>query len=187
VNLPAMALKQKNGTDVLWVPEWPISIAPLTPHAAFGKGDLQNLRPDHPAPILQTTALWRQLQIWSGALALTLVAWLVWWLARYIRAVANQPFARALREVRRDDSNSPQSWLSLHRAFDRTAGRALQIETLPVLFQRAPHFEPQRAQIERFYAESTRRFFDLSTHDGSPVSLRALCAALRQIEKQHER
>jgi mxaA protein len=192
VNLPALTLKSKAGTEVLEVPEWPISVAPLTPRIAFAKGGLQDLRPDHPAPSLPTKALWRQLEIWSSAFAFTVVAWLTWWLVRYIRAASNQPFARALRELRRDDGDSPQAWLVLHRAFDSTAGRTLQISTLPALFQRAPYFEPQRAEIEQFYAESTRRFFDVETRVARStaqrcVSLRALCTALRRIEKQHER
>jgi mxaA protein len=192
VNLPAVTLKQKTGTEELSIPEWPISIAPLTPRAAFGKGGLQDLRPDHPAPTLPTSALWRQLEIWSSALAITLAAWLAWWLIRYMRAAANQPFARASREIRRGDSDSPQAWLALHRAFDSTAGRALQIDTLPALFQRAPHFESQRAEIEHFYAESTRRFFNVAATPEpaarpTTLSLRSLCATLRRIEKQHER
>jgi mxaA protein len=160
VSLPALTLKSKaKGADSLFVPEWPISVAPLTPRIAFAKGGLQDLRPDHPAPTLPTAGLWRQLEIWSTALIATLAAWFGWWLIRYIRAAASQPFARALREIRRAGGDSQEAWLALHRAFDRTAGRALQINTLNVLFQRAPYLEPQRPEIERFYAESTWRFF----------------------------
>jgi mxaA protein len=195
VNLPALTLKSKvKGADSLFVPEWPISVAPLTPRIAFAKGGLQDLRPDHPAPTLPTARLWRQLEIGSTALIATLAAWLGWWLFRYIRAAASQPFARAVREVRRAGGDSQEAWLALHRAFDRTAGRALQINTLNVLFQRAPCFEPQRSAIERFYAESTWRFFgaggEVNTRgSASPTSLSlpSLCAALRSIEKQHER
>ncbi len=48
----------------------------------------------------------------------------------------------------RTGNDSSTAWLALHRAFDRTAGRALQTTTLPVLFKRAPHFENQRAAID---------------------------------------
>jgi mxaA protein len=192
VNLPSVTLKPKAGNEVLSVPEWPISIAPLTPRAAFAKGGLQELRPDHPAPTLPTREPWRQLQIWSGAFALTVLVWLAWWLMRSLRATANQPFARALRAIRRSDDDSPRAWLALHRALDMTGGRALQLGTLPTLFKQAPHFEPQRAAIEQFYAESSLRFFGAG--DGRPtntgaakLSLRALCTTLRRIEKQHER
>jgi mxaA protein len=197
VNLPALTLKSKvKGASSLFVPEWPISVAPLTPRIAFAKGGLQDLRPDHPAPTLPTTGLWRQLEIWSTALIATLAAWLGWWLIRFIRAAVSQPFARALREIRRAGDDNQEAWLALHRAFDRTAGRALQINTLNVLFQRAPYLEPQRPEIERFYAESTWRFFGAGGEvnkrgvrpaGAASLSLPSLCTTLRSIEKQHER
>jgi mxaA protein len=213
VNLPEVTLKSKAGS-ALTVPIWPISVAPLTPQAVFAKGGLQELRPDHPAPLLPTSALQRQLQLWLTAFAVTLVAWLAWWLVRSIRAAANQPFARALREIRQSGDDSPDAWLALHRAFDRTASRALQTSTLPALIKRAPHFESQRAAIERFYDQSNLRFFggaparaqadpsdrgspaptradagSLSARRAAaqPVALRKLAMDLRRLEKQHER
>jgi mxaA protein len=194
VNLPAVTLKSKAGST-LAVPEWPISVAPLTPRAAFAKGGLQDLRLDHAAPTLPTLKLQWQLEIWLSAFALTVVSWFGWWLVRSLSAAANQPFASALREIcRAGDDSAATAWLALHRAFDRTAGRALQTTTLPVLFKRAPHFEPQRTAIERFYAESNVRFFGVAPGgvNASPsvsplVSLRALATTLRRIEKQHER
>jgi mxaA protein len=188
VNLPTVTLKSNAGSELV-VPPWPISVAPLTPRAAFAKGGLQELRPDHPAPILPTSMLRRQLEIWVIAFAVTVVIWLGWWLLRALRATANQPFASALREIRRTGDDSSAAWLGLHRAFDRTAGRALQTTTLPALFKRAPHFETQRAAIEQFYARSNLRFFGVapSADTAATTSLRALATTLRRIEKQHER
>jgi hypothetical protein len=153
-----VTLKSKAG-KVLTVSMWPISVAPLTPQHAFAKGGLQELRPDHPAPKVPTSTLQRQLQVWLTAFAVTVAAWLAWWVIRSIRAAANQPFARALREVRQSGDDSPDAWLALHRAFDRTAGRALQTSTLPVLFKRAPHLAAERTAIEQFYDRSNLRFF----------------------------
>jgi mxaA protein len=195
VNLPSVTVKSKAGHGMLAAPEWPLSIAPLTPRAAFAKGGLQDLRLDHPAPTIPTLALRRRLQIWSVAFALTIVSWLGWWLVRSLRAAANQPFGRALHEIRSTDDGSAAAWLALHRALDRTAGRALQLSTLPALFRQSPQFEPQRNAIEQFYAESNLRFFGVTPATGDrPVaaaprslSLRALCTILRRIEKQHER
>jgi mxaA protein len=197
VNLPEVTLKSKTGS-ALTVAVWPISVAPLTPHAVFAKGGLEELRPDHPAPLLPTSALQRQLQMWLTAFAVTVAAWLVWWLVRSARAAANQPFARALREIRQTDDDSPDAWLALHRAFDRTAGRALQTSTLPALFKLAPHFESQRAAIEQFYSQSGLRFFGgaparaqtdarRTEPADQPVALRTLATTLRRLEKQHER
>jgi mxaA protein len=166
VNLPAVTLKSKEASELVVSP-WLISVAPLTPRTAFAKGGLQELRPDHPAPMVPTSMLRRQLEIWVIAFAVTLASWLGWWLVRALRAAANQPFASALREVRRTGDDSAAAWLALHRAFDRTAGRALQTTTLPVLFKRAPHFERQRAAIEQFYARSNLRFFGVAPAGGA--------------------
>jgi len=216
VNLPAVTLKSKAG-KVLTVSMWPISVAPLTPQHAFAKGGLQELRPDHPAPKVPTSTLQRQLQVWLTAFAVTVAAWLAWWVIRSIRAAANQPFARALREVRQAGDDSPDAWLALHRAFDRTAGRALQTSTLPALFKQAPHLAAERTAIEQFYSQSNLCFFGGAPHtdarhaatpavatrttgntlassagsaganSGGSLELRALAATLRRLEKQHER
>jgi mxaA protein len=190
VNLPSLTLKASTGTDTLTVPEWPMSIGPLTPEVPVAKGGLQKLRPDHPAHTLPTGELRLQLNICLIVLGLTLLAWLSWWWVRSLRAAATQPFAQALREIRRTgDGNSEETWLALHRAFDRTAQRTLQLNTLAALFKQAPHFEAERTSIERFYAESYRRFFATNSAAGptDALSPRALCATLRRIEKQYER
>ena len=82
VNVPPVTLKPKAGNELLTVPEWPVSIAPLTPRAAFAKGGLQELRPDHPAPTLPTGELRKGLEIWSGLFALVVLSWIAWWLMR---------------------------------------------------------------------------------------------------------
>ncbi len=188
VSLPSVTLKSRAG-KVLKVSPWPISVGPLTPQHAFAKGGLQELRPDHPAPTVPIATLQRKLRLWLTAFGVTVAAWLAWWIIRSIRAAANQPFARALREVRRVGHDSPEAWLALHRAFDRTAGRALQMSTLPALFNQAPHLAAERPAIEQFYNQSNLRFFgggDSGRNNSSAVELRVLATTLRRLEKQHE-
>ncbi len=194
VSLPSLTFNAKTGGTVLTVPEWPVSIAPLTPRAAFAKGGLQELRPDHPAPQLPTDGLRLQLRIWSLACALALASWLAWWLVRSVRAAGSQPFAQALRQIRASPGDdSSDAWLALHRAFDRTAQLSLQLNTLSVLFERAPYLETERKAIERFYTESYERFFGTTHPSSRPAAQSAgcspgvLCKILRQIEKRHER
>lgn len=170
----------------LAIPEWQISVAPLTPEQPFAQRGLGGLRPDRAAPSIDITPMRRWMMIWlSCALALVL-AWAGWWAWRNWQARSRQPFAKALREIRGVDEQSPQAWLALHRAFDATAGRVLQSETLPLLFARAPRFEPQRSAIEAFFAQSSARFFDVVGGTTTPVSVRALCSQLRRIEKRNE-
>jgi mxaA protein len=186
ISLPAWELKPKSGATALRIGEWPISVTALSPRIAFAKGGLTELRPDRPASLIATEPFQRGIRIWSAAFILTLASWLGWLLWRDWRAVRKQPFARALREIRRVDAAEPEAWQALHRAFDRTAGQVTQTATLPALFQRAPHLQSLRPQIEQFFEQSSELFFGKGL-SARPVSVLALCAELRRIEKRHER
>jgi mxaA protein len=185
VSVPAWTLGSADQRHELSIAAWPITVAPLTPDTAFAQGALAELRGDRPAPVLATAPLRRQLRFWSGALIVTLAAWISWFLWRNRRAASRQPFARAWDELKHLDETTPQAWQSLHRAFDATAGRVVQTETLPVLFQRAPHLSRCSRTIEQFFAQSTQCFFG-SSPPRDPVSVRALCDELRRIEERHE-
>lgn len=185
VRIPTWELASSSTTETLQIPEWPISIGPLTPRAAFGQGDLQELRSDRQTPAIPTNALRRQFLAWLSALLLTSVAWLGWWLWRNRRASESQPFARALRELRLTDDAQPAAWHALHRAFDATAGRVVNRTSLESFFEQAPHFSALRPEIEQFFDCSARRFFATEPETES-VSIRALCMRLRRLERRHE-
>jgi mxaA protein len=186
ITVPPLLLESSNKTRLL-VPEWSVSVGPLTPQSsAFDVAGMGKLRPDRPAALIETAPIKRQVWIWFLALAVTLAAWAGWTLWRNRLAALNQPFARAWSEMRRLDSASPQAWQTLHRAFDRTAGRVMHAETLPLLFDEAPHLQPLRDRIEEFFAASSERFFGAGTPSTS-VSIHALCDELQRIERRHER
>jgi len=175
----------------LTIPPASINIAPLSLPGSPTQVGPTDLRPDRLPPVIATAPLWRSIEVSAGAFCLTLIAWLGWLIWRNRRALATQPFARALREMRALDDGEPRAWQALHRAFDRTAGRVIQHSTLPSLFERAPQLIPARAQIEQFFARSSLLFFTAPAASGrfgsDGVSPRALCAELRQIEKHYER
>lgn len=179
VRLPAWVL-EAHGVQ-LAIPAAPISVSPL-----ISDGAAADIQPDREVSIIDTTRARVSLVAWAIALIVTLAAWLAWWQWRNWRDSHNRPFARALQELRRIDEMAPEAWQALHRAFDETAGRVLQTETLPALFERAPHLQPQRADIERFFAQSNERFFGTGSQDNL-LSVRALCHELRRIERRHLR
>jgi mxaA protein len=185
VTLPAWRLAAKNSSAELRVAEWQISVGPLTPEKPFAPAGLGALRPDRGPLLIDLVPMQRRVELWAGAAALLLLAWIGWWAWRNWQASASQPFARALRELRGVDEQSPEAWYSMHRALDATAGRVVQRETVATLFQRAPQFVAQRTAIEQFLDASTARFFNASTPSAAPP-LRTLCAELRRIEKRHE-
>jgi len=186
VTLSAWELVSKRGGTRLMVPELAISMSALTPVTAFDADGLGELRPDRPASVIASAPIRRQVRLWSIALVATLMAWFAWTKWRDRRAASNQPFARAWHEMRRLDESTPQAWQALHRAFDRTAGRVMHAETLPLLFQRASHLQPLRERIERFFATSSERFFGSAAPDAT-ISIRSLCDELRRLERRHER
>jgi mxaA protein len=171
---------------VLKIPAALINVAPLSPPGSPAQVGVGDLRPDRSPPVIVTAPIRRAMTFWSGALGLTLIAWLAWWLWRNSRSVATQPFARALREMRQLDDREPRAWQAMHRAFDRTAGRVIQSATLPALFASAPHLGVVRAQIEKFYLQSSALFFGGGS-SAELISPRELCIELRRIERRHER
>lgn len=180
VQLPAWKLEAKTGGAQLTIPAAPISVAPLVSNAS----PATELRPEREVAITATAPARAKLLVWSIALVAVLAAWLAWFQWRNRRDTLDRPFARAYHELRRVDEMAPEAWQALHRAFDQTAGRVLQIQTLPALFQRAPYLQPRRADIERFFTQSSERFFGAGLRS-DVVSVRALCNELRQIERRH--
>jgi mxaA protein len=185
VTLPAWKLTSSDGKGELRVGEWRISVAPLTPQRPFAQGGLGELRPDRSASLVDVAPRKQAIALWVTTLFVIVMAWLAWWAWRNWRASASQPFARALRELRGLDESAPQAWHALHRAFDGTAGRVVQGDALDALFLRAPQLAPQRSAIEHFFAQSGARFFGTPAPAGA-LSVHALCAELRRIEKRHE-
>jgi len=186
-SLPAQTLKARSGND--WhIAEWPITIGPLTPENLAAQGDLQVMRPDHEVGVLPTAPIHQRLNREAAGLALTLSAWLAWWLWRIRREAIRLPFARAWGEVRRFNGAAegvePAAWLSVHRALDATAGHVVTASTLGGLLTRAPHLRALQPQLEAFYQHSSERFFSTeSVH--APYPLRDLSLALRDAEKRH--
>jgi len=204
VTLPAWQLaaapSASGSPATLSIPSVLINIAPLSLPGSPEQVGTRDLRPDRVSPAIPIAPIRRALTLSSSALTLTLVAWIAWVARRNQRAVATQPFARALREMRTLDDREPRAWQALHRAFDRTAGRVIQSTTLPALFAKAPQLTPARPQIEAFFQQSSLLFFggatgtarahaaqDANTSFGPAASLpHALCAELRRIERRHE-
>lgn len=182
IQLPTWEMESKANGVQLKIPAASISVAPLIANGPSGTAI--ELRSDRGVSSIDTAPAHASVILWSLALAVTLLAWLAWLQWRNWRDSHNRPFARALHDLRRIDEAAPEAWQALHRAFDQTAGRVLQTETLPTLFERAPHLQAQRADIERFFTQSNERFFGAGL-SSDVVSVRSLCRELRRIERRH--
>jgi mxaA protein len=182
IALPAWELAGPAGAPALRVPATTLSVGPLTVAAA--PGELPPLRPDRPAPAIDTAAIARQLGLWLLALAATVLAWAAYAGWKAWRDRSTLPFARALRDLRTAAAEPAAAHRALHHAFDRTAGRIVHAQRLEPLFERAPHLQPLRPDIERFYAQSAGLFFGAGLPAGA-LSPQALCRQLRRLERRH--
>jgi mxaA protein len=190
ISLPALSLDAPSGV-VLQVPEWPVSVAPLTPKTAFGTGELRPLLPDRQAPPIATAPLRAQLGWALGLLALTLLAWLGWWQWRNRREAARLPFARAWNQMQRlgtqDIDRDARAWTYLHRALNETAGHVLQAGSLSNLLSHAPHLQPLQARLETFYRHSGERFYADQPADDARFPLLELSRDLYRAERRQQR
>jgi len=187
IRIPGWELKgtaRKDGSAVVQtIPPWAIHVAALTPAEV---PTVDALRPDRPAPLIATEPVVRRLQLALGALLVTLLFWLGWVLWRNWRAAALQPFASAWRQLRGLDDTDATAWYSLHRAFERSAGRVVQRSSLDKLFETAPYMESMHPEIEQFFTRSEAFFFS-SGEAPEATDLHGLCKKLRRLEKRHER
>ena len=180
-NLPAWTLVAKAGAK-LNVPAWSMNVGALIPQST--SPSIEQLRPDRSAPLIATASTRMRFHFVLLVLAIVLISWIAWTQWRSRRERANLPFAHALHDMRHLDDAAPQTWQMLHRAFDQTAGRVIQPENMDALFQRAPHLEPLRSDIERFFSQSSERFFGTGLAQES-VSTRALCRELQRLEQRY--
>jgi mxaA protein len=190
VSLPALSLGAASGV-VLQVPEWPVSVAPLSPKTAFGMGALQALLPDRQAPPIATAPLRTQLGWALGLLVLTVLAWLGWWQWRNRREAARLPFARAWQQIQRlgtpEVDRDARAWTCLHHALNETAGHVMQAGTLSSLMAHAPHLQPLQPRLENFYRHSGERFFAPRPSDDARFPLLELSRDLYRAERRQQR
>jgi len=183
--LPALTIATDAGVP-LALPAWPVDIGPLTPPEALAQGVSRAMLPDRPVAMRATQPFERQLKHSIGALAIVLLAWLAWWVARQWRDAHRLPFAMARRVLHRLDPDSAEAWQAVHRAIDASAGHAVHSVTLPRLLLEQPQLAPLRRRLEDFYRSSDQRFFT-GQPDAPPFPLLDLCRALIDAEKRHHR
>jgi mxaA protein len=165
--IPGFAFTVTDGSTQLEgnVPAWRFLMSPLRELTSSGTGEAVYLRADvQPERIPLARA--RAAALGSGIAALLLLGMLAhhraWWPFKLQR---KRPFARATRAVQQALAREPKteeylaSLLSLHRAFDATAGRRVLAEDVRDFRQQNAAFRPLQADIERFFVASRHAFF----------------------------
>ncbi|MBN3756761.1 hypothetical protein G3N95_27745 [Paraburkholderia sp. Tr-20389] len=186
---PPLQLRLASG-KTLEVAPGPLSIGPLAPLAIADAQRLAGLQPDRLLAPESTAHDQRALIVWSVLTAVSIVAWLGWWLWRNARDARQLPFAKAWARFGRENDTAldanPEAWRGLHRALDEAAGRVVLSGSVPDLAQKAPHLRELQPQLEQFFRRSSDRFFS-DVPVATPFSLRDLYRALYRAEKRHHR
>jgi mxaA protein len=168
LDMPGFALTFTSGGQPVTaqVPSWSFLISPLRevqpPARASGADYMQpDVRPPHID--LRRERLATLVLLAAGVAAFALLAYrLAWWpfLGR-----AKRPFTVAARRIRKllgsgqTETGYRQALLTLHRAIDATAGRAVFAEDLPDFIDHVPAFSRLGEEFNLFFRSSRRVFF----------------------------
>ncbi|HMV55172.1 MAG TPA: hypothetical protein PLX20_11600 [Rhodocyclaceae bacterium] len=137
-----------------------------------------------PAP-LQEKAYWLAAAL-ACLTSLAAATWLAWLHDRLPFLGRNPgPFTRLLRELRRR-AHADETTLrhEIHAALNQCAGATLYPTTLQSLFERAPHLEAIRTEIEQFFHHSWNLFYTGNPANAMPVQdLMALLRRARECER----
>ena len=193
LELPRVELRFRNGASAMVqeVPPLLFTAAPVSvPYATADRG-LGDIRADKPPSPIATRPLVLRLALNAGAIVAILLYFAYVRLCTPLIARANQPFARAYRELKRlrqcsvDEATLRTALRRVHRAFDETAGTTLFAEQLEAFFAHNARFGDLRSPTEQFFQWSRRVFFEEGATDEAPTlePLVALCKLGRDLER----
>lgn len=182
IELPVLDLATDGDNERLQTAPTPLTVAPLTPEVVLARAGLEEIRPDLPAPHIDTAPYLRGLQTALTVGAVLLGLWLSLAVARGVQARRALPFSRAQREIGRLPADSPERWRRLHRALDDTAAQVVRAQDLQVLIARAPWLAPLESDLQRFFDASQARFF--ADRTDAQTDPHALCARAARLERR---
>lgn len=188
--IPAFALRMREGESQtpLSVPAQPFYLSPVLP-PVLGEQDRQPRTSLAPEPLPRRRL--GLLALGCAAIAFALAIYLAWVYDRLPFFSRNAgPLTRCFRKLRRTaaaplDGQAYRAQLEdLHTALNRCADETLYEASLPLLFARAPHLAPLRAEIESFFRHSREVFYGAGDTAFWPqAELLGLCRRARDCER----
>jgi mxaA protein len=193
LEMPPVMLRFDGGarSEELRLDAWPLTVAPLVPREPSPRTGLGELRPDAPAPAIDTRPALQRLAA-MAVLALLALAYLAqvylvgpWWRSRL------RPFAlawgglRGLGQAAATPAQRQAAYRLLHRALDGTAGEVVFERSLPSFLAAHPRYQPLQAELAEFFQRSRAEFFGTpAADDGEALRwLRALARRCRDLER----
>ena len=184
-----LTFRRAGGQIVAPVPDWPITVAPLTPPTVLARAGLPELRPDVAPSLIPMHVLELRLGAYTALGALVLL-YLGYRRFGWFNFRGAGPFARAYRDLKRSLGNGGDAHVAvamrrMHRAFDETAGRSVFAGRLDEFFSTHPRFADLRQPIESFFHHSREEFFGASSTGSTHFpSLLALCRDCYRCERR---
>ncbi|MGD9544877.1 MAG: nonribosomal peptide synthetase MxaA [Methylocystis sp.] len=184
-----ISITTATGAETVKVPAWSVGVSPLREIAPKKQERAEDyLRPDGSTAFIDEAAP-RNLAIGAGGAALLA-------LALVARDRAWPPFRRRKTRVFSALANEFSRWRvesgghdfgeaiqSVHRALDTANGGSLLSGDISDFLRKHPEFAPLRADLERFFAASQRRFFGGQASDGD-FQAAQLAQFVRALAKQ---
>lgn len=189
--MPPVTLRFEGGprSEDLRLDAWPVTLSPLVPREPSPRTGLGELRPEAPAPLIDTRPALLRLAA-SAVIGLLSLAYLAqvyllgpWWRSR------QGPFARAWAELHRlpRDATPEQrqrAFRQVHRALDGTAGEVVFEAGLPAFLADHPRFRPMQGELVEFFDRSRAEFFGTPPAGGEALHwLRGLTRRCRDLER----
>ncbi|UCC56820.1 MAG: hypothetical protein JSU75_03455 [Gammaproteobacteria bacterium] len=195
LTIPSLELSVGNGERVLplRVPAWNFSLTPMAARGIGASVTASGLRPDHLPPGMPVRPhAYRITGLSVCLLGILLYLVYVRWGIPFL-AQRKRPFAVTFRRLRKlerkpvTDARYRDALRSLHRAFNRTAGRTVLAGNLELFFIHHPEFASLRSPIETLFLQSRRAFFEPrqepATGSDSLQELVQLCRRCRGLER----
>ncbi|HSI60253.1 MAG TPA: hypothetical protein VLA16_22030 [Ideonella sp.] len=190
LEMPPVTLSITGGPRVeeLRVDAWPVTVAPLMPPEVSPRRGLGELRPDAPAPLIDTSAARRRLAVYTGIAALLLLYLAHVYLALPWWARQRRPFGLAWRALGSlpaapTTEQRREAWERVHGALNHTAGEVLFEPGLERFIAAHPRFERLRGELQQFFRRSRAEFFGGAAAADDGAWLRTFCRECRDVER----
>ncbi|WP_198245673.1 nonribosomal peptide synthetase MxaA [methane-oxidizing endosymbiont of Gigantopelta aegis] len=187
LELPSFTLQFKQFGHVIEkkVPGWHFTAAPLRELAVRKEDGKEYMRPDAPAPLLDSRSLRNRLII-SLAIVLGALFYLAWLYGRLRFLPQYRVFKVPCQQLARYSAGDLTRMLNImHGALNQLNGKPLFQHQLADFYQRFPHYQSLDDELNWFFDYSNQHFFDSSPKGGKKESdkIKALCRHCLQIER----
>jgi mxaA protein len=187
LSLPEFQLQFRQGVNQVeqTVPAWPFTVAPIRELAIRKEDGKQYMRPDAPAPFIETGA--QRLRLFMCLMVATLAAlYLAFLHGVFARFPQRRIFKQALLQLARIDDDHPQALFKVvHGALNELNQAPLFKHQLEPFYRRHPRFKALHSELEWFFDASNRFHFagDRQTDRRTGIKVRELCRQCRAIER----